>query len=47
MTQENKPVNARLLLAIGFGAIALLVGGIGVWSVATNRGPAGLVAPSA
>jgi HlyD family secretion protein len=36
MTQENKPVNARLLLAIGFGAIALLVGGIGVWSVATN-----------
>jgi len=36
MTQENKPANARLLLAIGFGAIALLVGGIGVWSVATN-----------
>jgi HlyD family secretion protein len=36
MTKTDKPANARLLLATGFGAIVLLVGGMGAWSVSTN-----------
>ena len=44
MSRQPKDVSARLPLAVGFGALLLLVGGIGAWSVNTEIAGA-VVAP--
>ena len=36
MSKTSELKSTRLLLAAGFGSIAILVGGMGAWSVGTN-----------